>query len=51
MDIVVGDARLYAVGTGKTLGWVIHGGRVLFDKSQALRYASKTNQLIQRSKQ
>lgn len=50
MDIVVGEARIYVVGEGKTQGWVIHGGRVLFDQDQALQYAYKVNQLIQRRK-
>ena len=50
MDIVVGEARIYVVGEGRTQGWVIHGNRVIFDRDQALQYAYKVNQLIQRHK-
>ncbi len=46
MDVIVGEARIYAVGIGKTQGWVIHGGRVLFDRDQAVTYARKVDKLL-----
>ena len=48
MDIVVGEARIYATGLG---GWVLHGGYVNFNRTEVIAYAKKVNQLLQRRKQ
>lgn len=46
MDIRVGDAYLYYVNAHGAWGWIVHGGRVIYDKTDALNYATKVNALI-----
>lgn len=50
MDIFIGEARIYAVGKGKTQGWVLHGNRVIFDRKQAVAYAHKVDKILRSNK-
>lgn len=45
MDIVVGEARLYWVD-GSRKGWVVHGGYIISNRTDATKYARKVNELI-----
>ena len=47
MDIVIGNTRIYYIHTKRKQGWVVHGGYIITDYDDALKYAHKVNKIIQ----
>ncbi|WP_038345642.1 hypothetical protein [Acinetobacter sp. A47] len=45
-NIIVGNAELHVVEIKGRKGWAKLGGGVIYDKQDAIKYATKLNQII-----
>lgn len=50
-NIIVGNGELIAVSTAKGKGWITPHNQVIYNREDAVAYASKLNDLIQFNKQ